>query len=118
MVKLNGKPILIHLMEHYAKQGFKDFYIATGYKKEVIKKYFKKHSYNWNVNIIDTGHNTMTGGRLKRLKKFLRKEPFMMTYGDGLSNVNLKKLIKFHKKIKVSHAYSSETSSKIWCIKN
>ena len=100
MVKLNGKPILIHLMEHYAKQGFKDFYIATGYKKEIIKKYFKKKISDWKVNIVDTGNNTMTGGRLKRLKSFLKKETFMMTYGDGLSNINLKKLVRFHKKNK------------------
>ena len=100
MVKLNGKPILIHLMEHYAKQGFKDFYIATGYKKEIIKNYFKKKISDWKVNIVDTGNNTMTGGRLKRLKSFLKKETFMMTYGDGLSNINLKKLVRFHKKNK------------------
>ena len=66
MVKLNGKPILIHLMEHYAKQGFKDFYIATGYKKEIIKNYFKKKISDWKVNIVDTGNGgdtiTLSGG--------------------------------------------------------
>ena len=84
-------------MKHYAKYGFKEFYIALGYKGEIIKKYFNKNSYGWKVNLINTGLKTMTGGRLKRLKKFLNNETFMLTYGDGLSNVNLKKLIKFHK---------------------
>ena len=98
MVKIAGKPIIFHIMEHYAKYGFKDFYIALGYKGDVIKNYFNKKKLDWNVNLIQTGLNTMTGGRLKRLKKFLGKETFMMTYGDGVSNIDLKKLIKFHKK--------------------
>ena len=87
-------------MKHYAKYGFKEFYIALGYKGSEIKKYFKNKNYGWKINLIDTGKNTMTGGRLLRLKKFLSKETYMMTYGDGLSNVNLKKLIKFHNKYK------------------
>ncbi len=100
MVRLRNKPILIHIMKHYANQGFKDFIIALGYKGEIIKKYFQKNNFNslgWKISLIDTGKNTMTGGRLKRLKKFLKKETFMLTYGDGLSNINLKKLLKFHK---------------------
>ena len=100
MVKIAGKPILFHIMKHYAKFGFKDFYIALGYKGGVIKNFFKKKFYNWNVNLIETGRNTMTGGRLKRLEKYLNKETFMMTYGDGLSNINLGKLLKFHVKNK------------------
>ncbi len=100
MVKINGKPIIVRIMEHYAKYGFKEFYIAAGYKKNVIKKFFKNKFHNWKINIIDTGQKTMTGGRLKRLKKYLKKETFMMTYGDGLSNINISKLIKFHKKNK------------------
>jgi len=100
MININGKPILIHIMKFYASYGFKDFYIALGYKGEMIKKYFNKKFYDWNINLIDTGKNTMTGGRLKRLKKYLGRETFMMTYGDGLSNVNLKKLIRFHKRNK------------------
>ena len=100
MIDIAGKPMLIHIMKFYAKYGFKDFYIALGYKGEIIKKFFKKNYFNWNINLIQTGKNTMTGGRLKRLKKIIGKETFMMTYGDGLSNVNLKKLIKFHKKNK------------------
>ena len=100
MVKINGKPIIVRIMEHYAKYGFKEFYIAAGYKKNVIKKFFKNKFHNWKINIIDTGQKTMTGGRLKRLKKYLEKETFMMTYGDGLSNINISKLVKFHKKNK------------------
>ncbi len=100
MVNVAGKPILLHIMSHYAKYGFKDFYIALGYKSQVIKKYFNKKFYDWNVNLIETGKTTMTGGRLKRLKKYLNKETFMLTYGDGASDINIKKLLKFHKKNK------------------
>ena len=87
-------------MKHYANYGFKDFYIALGYKGHIIKKYFEKKNFGWNINLIDTGQKTMTGGRLKRLKKHLGDKPFMLTYGDGISNVNIKKLINFHKKNK------------------
>jgi len=100
MIDIGGKPILFHIMKQYAKYGHKDFYIALGYKGEVIKKFFNKKFFDWNINLIETGKNTMTGGRLKRLKKFIGNESFMMTYGDGLSNVNFKKLLKFHKKNK------------------
>ncbi len=100
MIKINNKPIMIHIMEHYAKYGFKDFYIALGYKGSIIKQYFKKNKFNWNINLIDTGLKTMTGGRLKRLKKFLKNETFFLTYGDGVSNVNIKRLMKFHLKSK------------------
>ena len=97
MITINGKPLIYYIMKHYAKYGFKEFYIALGYKGEIIKKYFKKNSFGWKVNLVNTGLKTMTGGRLKRLKKFLNDETFMLTYGDGLSNVDLKKLITFHK---------------------
>ena len=100
MIKINGKPILVHIMSHYAKFGYKNFYIATGYKGKVIKKFFKKKIKDWNINLIDTGNKTMTGGRLKRLKKLLGNETFFMTYGDGISNVNIKKLLNFHRKYK------------------
>ena len=100
MIKVKGKPLIYHIMKTYAKYGFKDFYIALGYKGYEIKNFFKKNSFNWNINLIDTGRKTMTGGRLKRLTKHLKNETFMMTYGDGLSNVNIKKLINFHKKNK------------------
>ena len=100
MIGINKKPIIVHIMEHYAKYGFTDFYIALGYKGSVIKQYFKNKIFKWNINLIDTGLKTMTGGRLKRLKKLLGKETFLMTYGDGLSDINLTELLKFHKRRK------------------
>ena len=99
MIAINKKPILVHIMEHYAKFGFKEFYIALGYKGNIIKKYFKNKKFKWSINLIDTGLNTMTGGRIKRLKKYLKSD-FLLTYGDGLSNVNLKKLLDFHQRKK------------------
>ena len=101
MIKILGKPIIIKIMQHYSKFGFKDFIIAAGCKKEIIKDYFKKNTFNeWNIKVVDTGINTMTGGRIKRLEKYLNRDTFMLTYGDGLSNVNIKKLLKYHKKNK------------------
>ncbi len=101
MIKVCGKPIIHRIIDHYVKYGHTEFYIALGYKGEVIKNYFKKQKVDKKIkiNLIDTGKNTMTGGRLKRLKKFLDKK-FLLTYGDGLSSVNLKKLISFHNKNK------------------
>ena len=100
MVKIINKPILMHIIEHYIRHGFKEFYLALGYKSEVIKKYIrtKKLGKKTKIHLIETGKNTMTGGRLKRLKKYISDETFMMTYGDGLSNIDLKKLLQFHKK--------------------
>lgn len=102
MIKINGIPIIMYIINHYKSYGFKDFYIALGYKGNEIKKFFKKNNFSkWKINLVETGKNTMTGGRLKRLKKYFKKnETFMMTYGDGISNVNLKKLLNFHKKNK------------------
>ena len=101
MIKINGIPIIMYIINHYKSYGYKDFYIALGYKGNVIKKYFKNFkNKNIKINLIDTGLRTMTGGRLKRLSKFLKNETFLATYGDGLSNVNLDKLVKFHKKNK------------------
>ena len=97
MILINGKPLIYYIMKHYAKYGFKDFYIALGYKGKIIKDYFNKNFFDWKINLVDTGLKTMTGGRLKRLTKLLGNETFMLTYGDGLSNINLKKLLKFHK---------------------
>ena len=99
MVKINGKPILIHIINHYLKYGFNDFYIALGYKGYYIKNFFKK-KLKYKINLIDTGLKTMTGGRLKRLKNIIGDETFLLTYGDGLSNVNLSKLVRFHNKNK------------------
>ena len=100
MINICGKPMLFYIMKLYAKYGYKDFYVALGYRGKIIKKFFNKKFFDWNINFIETGKNTMTGGRLKRLKKYIGKGTFMMTYGDGLSNLNLKKLLKFHKKNK------------------
>jgi len=97
MIQIKGKPLIYYIMKHYAKYGFKEFYIALGYKGKIIKDYFNKNFFDWKINLIDTGLKTMTGGRLKRLTKLLGDETFMLTYGDGLSNVNLKKLLQFHK---------------------
>ena len=98
MIKIRNKPILVHIMEHYASYGFDNFYIALGYKGQVIKDYFKNKKFKWKINLINTGLKTMTGGRLKRLKKYIKNETFFMTYGDGVSDINLKKLLNFHKK--------------------
>ena len=99
MVRVNKLPIIQHIINHYLKFGIKQFYIALGYKKEIIKKYFKNKKLNYEIHLVDTGLKTMTGGRIKRIKKFLDKnEDFMLTYGDGISNVNIKKLYNLHKK--------------------
>ena len=100
MVKVNNKPILYYIMKHFSNYGYQDFYVLLGYKGKVIRNYFKKKSFGWNINLIDTGLKTMTGGRLKKIKKYLGRENFFLTYGDGLSNVNLRKLLKFHNKKK------------------
>ena len=100
MIKINKDPIIVHIMRHYYNYGFKNFFVALGYKGEVIRKFFKKKKFPWKVNLINTGLKTMTGGRLKRLKKYLKDETFLLTYGDGLSNVDLRKLVRFHNKKK------------------
>ena len=119
MVTIGGRPILWHVMKTYAHFGYKDFYLALGYKSEVIKEYFLHyHSLNadftvdlssgvvqshqtdetdWRVTLVDTGRNTMTGGRIKRLRKFIDNEPFMLTYGDGVADIDIDSLVKFHK---------------------
>ena len=101
MVKVLGKPIIQRIIDHYISYGYYEFYIAIGYKGQEIKKYFSKKKFpkKININLIETGKNTMTGGRLKRLKPYLN-DTFLMTYGDGLSNINLKKLVNFHNKNK------------------
>ena len=97
MVQIGGKPMLWHIMNIYARYNHKDFYIALGYKGEIIKKYFSKALKEWNINLIDTGQETMTGGRVKRLQKFIGNETCMLTYGDGLANINIDNLLSFHK---------------------
>jgi glucose-1-phosphate cytidylyltransferase len=100
MVSIGTNPILWHIMKIYSYYGIKDFIICAGYKKEIIKEYFKKYFNNteqWKIVIVDTGAKTLTGGRLKRVEKLVSNEKFFFfTYGDGVSNVNIKKLIKFH----------------------
>lgn len=111
MVRIGNIPIIIHIINHYANYGLRDFYIAAGYKINFIKKYFKKFKKKGNIynleifgkkckiSIIDTGKKTLTGGRLKKFTNFLKKdENFMFTYGDGICNVNINKLKKFHLK--------------------
>ncbi len=97
MVEIGGKPILWHIMNFYAQYNHKNFIIALGYKGEIIKKYFSKKFDDWKIDLIDTGEKTMTGGRVKRLQKIIGNETCMLTYGDGLSNINLDSLMKFHK---------------------
>lgn len=120
MIEIGGKPILWHIMKHYSSYGFNEFIICAGYKQEVIKDYFANYyirncdvtfdlsnkdaihihnnsSESWKVTVVDTGLKTMTGGRIKRVKKYIGNEPFMLTYGDGVSDVNIKKLLEFHK---------------------
>ena len=120
MIEIGGKPIIWHIMKLYSHYGFNDFIICAGYKQHVIKEYFANYylhnadvtfdltknsmtvhqnsSEPWRVSVIDTGLNTMTGGRVKRIKDYVGDEPFMLTYGDGVSNINIKELLDYHKK--------------------
>lgn len=119
MVEIGGKPILWHIMKIYSHNGFNEFVILCGYKGYMIKEYFANyfrhmadmtidmannttqyHVNNaepWKVTLIDTGDETMTGGRIKRVQKYVGNEPFMLTYGDGVANIDIEALIKFHK---------------------
>jgi glucose-1-phosphate cytidylyltransferase len=119
MVEIGGRPIIWHIMKYYSCFDLKEFYVALGYRGEMIKRYFldyyslngsmtinlasggivpyEKRSEDWIVHLIDTGDETNTGGRIKRLEKELKDETFMMTYGDGLSDVDLHDLLRFHK---------------------
>lgn len=98
MVQIGGKPIIVHIMELYAQYGHTDFYIALGYKAEVIKKYFNNINTPWNINMIDTGLDTLTGGRCKIISESIGDETSFLTYGDGLADINIDELLKFHKK--------------------
>ena len=100
MVPIGNKPIIEHIMGIYAKYGHKEFYVALGYKGDVIKKYFKNLKKDWEINLIETGSDTFTGGRIKRLEKYLKNETFLLTYGDGLADININESINFHKKHK------------------
>ena len=96
MIEIGGKPIIWHIMKIYATYGINDFIICCGYKGEIIKKYFKSFdSEPWNIELIDTGLDTMTGGRIKRIQNHI-DETFCVTYGDGVSDINIRDLISFH----------------------
>ena len=97
MVKIGKLPILIHIINIYHKYGFRDFILALGYKKEIIIKYFKKNKLkDINIRLVDTGKKSLTGTRLLKLRKFINDENFLLTYGDGLSDIDLNKLVRFH----------------------
>ena len=99
MVKIGRKPIIWHILNNLSSQGIKDFIICTGYKEKIIKKYFLTLKEKWNVKCIYTGLNTLTGKRIGLISKYIKSDDFLMTYGDGVSNINLKKLIKTHNKM-------------------
>ena len=119
MIEVGGKPIIWHIMKEYSHYGFNDFIICAGYKQHIVKEWFnnyfiytsdvtydmtngkkiilhEQHSEPWRVTVVDTGLNTMTGSRIKKIQKYVGKEPFMMTYGDGVCDVNIRELLKFH----------------------
>lgn len=124
MIEIGGKPILWHVMKEYSYYGFNEFIICAGYKQQIIKEWFADYFLHnsditfdftngqnemivhnqycepWKVSVIDTGLNTMTGGRIKRIKSYIGNETFMLTYGDGVSDVNIKELVDYHKKHK------------------
>lgn len=121
MIEIGGMPILWHIMKEYAHYGHTDFIICAGYKQEYIKEWFANYFLHnsdvtfdfrdgrndmtvhhselepWRVTVVDTGYNTMTGGRIKRIQKYIGNEPFLMTYGDGVCDVDINKLIDFHR---------------------
>lgn len=121
MIEICGQPILFHIMKEYSYYGFNDFIICAGYKQEYIKKWFynyfvcnsdvtfdyrhgnnemtihESHCEEWKVTVVDTGHDTMTGGRIKRIQKYIGEETFFMTYGDGVCDVDICNLLAFHK---------------------
>jgi glucose-1-phosphate cytidylyltransferase len=100
MVKIKDIPIIVHIMKIYAGFGYKEFIIAAGFKSKIIKNFFKKKILDWKVDVVDTGLHSMTGGRIRRLKTLLKNKKFFLTYGDGVSNININKLLKFHIKCK------------------
>lgn len=123
MIKIGDQPILWHIMKHYSEYGFNEFIVCCGYKQEIIKQYFnnffinnsditfdfsknkdikihKNSTEKWKVTLVNTGLHTMTGGRIKRIRKYIDNEDFMLTYGDGVSNIELDKLLDFHLKTK------------------
>lgn len=122
MIEIGGKPILWHIMKTYSHYGFNEFIICLGYKGHVIKEFFTNYFIHqsdltvdleknkieihnsqaepWKITLVDTGQNTMTGGRIKRIEKYVNNEPFLLTYGDGIGNIDINELVTFHKKHK------------------
>lgn len=98
---IGSKPILWHIMSIYSHFGFNDFILCLGYKGEKIKEYFSGLS-KWNITFVETGENTNTGGRIKKIKKFIKEDYFLATYGDGVADINLLELVKFHERHKKS----------------
>ena len=98
MIKIGNKPIIWHILKNLSKQGVNQFIICTGYKEKIIRNYFLSIRENWDVKCIFTGLNTLTGKRIGMISKYIKSDYFLMTYGDGVSNIKLKKLIKTHKK--------------------
>jgi glucose-1-phosphate cytidylyltransferase len=118
MVEIGGKPVLWHIMKIYSAHGFNDFVICLGYKAYMIKEYFSNYTLHqsdvtidlrtnavemlnnqaepWRITLVDTGTTTMTGGRIKRIRQHVENQPFLLTYGDGVSNVNIRDLVRFH----------------------
>ena len=133
MIEIGGKPILWHIMKEYSYYGFYDFIICAGYKQHMIKEWFAdyflynsditfdfshnkdemivhdRHVEPWKVTVVDTGLDTQTGGRIKRIHKYVGDEQFMLTYGDGVSDVNIKKVLEFHNKFKKTVTLTSVT---------
>ena len=101
MVPIGERPMIEHIMETFSKFDHKDFFIALGYRGKIMIDHFKntntQKKNKWNINLVDTGSNTMTGGRVKRMKNYIGNETFLLTYGDGLANININNLIEFHK---------------------
>ena len=101
MIRIGNIPLLVHIMNIYQFYGFNDFIVAAGYKSKVIKDYFLRNKKYKNIKVVQTGVNSMTGERILKLKKFLNKEEnFLLTYGDGVTNLNINKVLKFHVKHK------------------
>ena len=100
MIEIGGKPIIVHIMEKYAKYDINEFIICSGYMSKIIEDYFIKKIKDWEVKVVDTGINTMTGGRLKKIQKYIGNETFCFTYGDSLNNANISNIIKLHKQKK------------------
>jgi glucose-1-phosphate cytidylyltransferase len=136
MVEIGGMPIIWHIMKHYSSFGFNDFVICLGYKGYMVKEYFtnyflhmsdvtvdlknnkvevhSNHAEPWKVTMVDTGNDTMTGGRLKRVEQYVNDGTFMMTYGDGLTDLDINKLVSFHKSKKVKATLTAVKPTGKW----